>query len=271
MPELPEVEVIRRRIAPHMEGKEILRTVVRKSDLRRPVPAELQTELPGQLIMRVERRGKYLIVRCSEANIILHLGMTGDLSILPASTPPGRHDHLDIVFTDGLCLRFNDSRRFGSVSWTKGNPLRQALLEKLGPEPFTSSFTGHYLFKRSRGRRISVKQFIMDGNVVAGLGNIYANEALFRSGISPEREAQALTEYHYDHLRDAVRKVLDNAIKEGQSAITGSTAGDVKTGYFPLTLFVYGKGGFPCRQCGTTIEKIRQGGRSSFYCPKCQR
>jgi formamidopyrimidine-DNA glycosylase len=271
MPELPEIEVLRCHLAPLMEGKEILRAVVRKSDLRRPVSTEFMTILPGQLIMRVERRSKYLLVRCNGGNIILHLGMTGDLSILPASTVSGRHDHLDIVFTDGLCLRFHDPRRFGSAIWTKDDPLRHSLLDKLGPEPFDDSFNGRYLFKRSRSRRISVKQFIMDGNVVAGLGNIYAGEALFHSGVRPEREARALSENHYGRLRDAVREVLDKAIKEGVAAMESLNAGEIKTVYFPVTLYVYGRAGRPCHMCGTTIEKTRQGGRSSFYCPKCQR
>ncbi len=270
MPELPEVEIIRRYVAPHTEGKVILRVVVRKSELRRPIPDKLHTELPGQSVICVERRGKYLLLRCSRGTIILHLGMTGDLSILPASTAPGKHDHFDIVLNDGLCLRFRDPRRFGSLTWTKNDPFRHPLLEKLGPEPFSENFTWSYLFKRSRGRKISVKQFIMDGTVVAGLGNIYANEALFLSRIHPLKEACALTDHHYGLLRDAVLVVLDTAIKEGTSGMSGSTSEDAETGYFPVTLYVYGKSGHPCRHCGTSIAKIRQGGRSTFYCPRCQ-
>jgi formamidopyrimidine-DNA glycosylase len=270
MPELPEVELIRYRITPYMEGKEILRVEVRNFELRRHLPAELQTELPGQTIERIERRGKYLLVRCSGGTVILHLGMTGDLNIIPASAAPRKHDHLDIVFTDGLCLRFHDPRRFGSVIWTKEDPLRHFLLSKLGPEPFSSSFTGRYLFKLSRSRRISVKQFIMDGKVVAGLGNIYANEALFRSGISPQREARDVSHSHYCRLRDAVLEVLHSAIKEGLSDLVVPIREGGNTGYFPVNYYIYGKAGSLCRLCGTTIVKIRQAGRSTFYCPVCQ-
>lgn len=270
MPELPEVETIRRYLAPHVEGKEILRVVVRQPELRRPVPEELRSKLPGQSVKRLERRGKYLLFRCSGGTLILHLGMTGDLGIVPVSTAAGKHDHLDIVLADGQCLRFRDPRRFGSVIWTKDDPFRHPLLVKLGPEPFDENFTGNYLYEHSRGRGISAKQLIMDSGVVAGLGNIYANEAMFLSRINPEKEASALSAHQCDLLRDAILEVLDRALKEGESETSGSTSEGVITGYFPVTLHIYGKYGEPCRLCGTSILKIRQGGRSTFYCPKCQ-
>ncbi len=271
MPELPEVEVTRRRIAPLVQGKTIHRVLVRNPDLRWPVSSEITEELAGQIIQNVERRGKYLLFRCPAGSIILHLGMTGDVRIVSCETATGKHDHLDIVFAGGLCLRFNDPRRFGAFLWTKNNPMRHRLLSRLGPEPLTDTFTGDYLFLRSRSRMITVKQFIMDSTVVAGLGNIYANEALFRAGMNPAREAGTISSVRYGRLAAAVREVLIAAIEEGMAVIHTPPEDGEETGYFPVKLHVYGRSGEPCHLCGASIRQIRQAGRSTWFCPRCQR
>lgn len=271
MPELPEVEVTRRRITPHIQGKTIFDVTVRNADLRRPVPSEIRTELPGQIIQDVERRGKYLLFRCPAGWIILHLGMTGDMKIISARTAPEKHDHLDIVFRDGICLRFNDTRRFGSILWTESDPKDHPLLKRLGPEPLTDTFTAQYIFRRSRGRSIAVKQFIMDGTVVAGLGNIYASEALFGAGIHPAMEAGTISLVLYRRLVETIKTVLLTAIEEGMAVFKGSISDERASGYFPVTLHVYGRSGEPCHRCGATIRQFRQAGRSTCFCPVCQR
>jgi formamidopyrimidine-DNA glycosylase len=271
MPELPEVEVTRRRITPHIQGKTIFHVTVRNPDLRLPIPSEIGTEIPGRIIQAVERRGKYLLFDCTAGWIILHLGMTGEVKIVPVLMTPDKHDHLDIVLRDGQCLRFNDTRRFGTILWTENDPLDHPLLKGLGPEPLTDAFTGQYIFRRSRGRSIGVKQFIMDGKVVAGLGNIYATEALYEAGIHPEREAGRISLVRYRRLVDAIKTVLLAAIEEGMSAANQLHFNTDATGYFPVSLHVYGRAGEPCSRCGAAIRQFRQAGRSSWICPECQR
>jgi len=271
MPELPEVETTRRGIAPYVEGKRVERVVVRQAKLRLPVSGEISEELPGRTILRAERRGKYLLLRIERGAVILHLGMSGNLRLVPASNPPGKHDHLDIVLETGLALRFTDPRRFGLALWTGEEPLIHPLLVGLGPEPLENGFTGYYLFQASRGRAVAVKQFIMDGHVVAGVGNIYANEALFRAGIHPGRSAGAISKARFRRLVEALRAVLGEAIDQGGTSLRDFREGEGKPGYFALSLDVYGRGGEPCRRCGATIQATRQGGRSTYFCGRCQR
>jgi formamidopyrimidine-DNA glycosylase len=271
MPELPEVEVIRRRIAPIIESLTIIRVHVNSPKLRLPIPANITSDLADQKIIKVDRRGKYLLLRCTAGTLILHLGMTGDVRMVAAGTSPGRHDHLDIDLTGGIRLRFNDPRRFGSVLWTEKDPLGHPLLQKLGPEPLSDAFTASCLFLLSRGRKISIKQFMMDGTIVSGLGNIYTNEALLRAGIHPKKEAGSLSAKSFERLTDSVREVLLDAIEDGIAAANSPPKSDGETAYFPLRLRAYGRYGEPCRLCGTAIERIRLGGRSTFFCPKCQK
>lgn len=271
MPELPEVEVIRRCIAPNIEGLTIIGVHVNTPKLRVPIPADLRSMLPGQNVVKAERRGKYLLLRCTSGTLMLHLGMTGYVRIVATGTPPGRHDHLDFDFTGGISLRFRDPRKFGSVIWTEEDPLEHPLLRKLGSEPLSDSFTGSCLFLQSRGRKISIKQFIMDGTIVSGLGNIYANEALFRAGIHPEQEAGSLSPRRLERLAESVKKVLLDAIENGVAAAESPTGSNAESVYFPLRLNAYGRSGEPCRMCGTTIQRIKLGGRSTFFCPKCQK
>lgn len=271
MPELPEVETTRRGIAPYVEGKKVERVVVRRAKLRLPVSTEITEELPGQTIVRVARRGKYLLLRLELGSVILHLGMSGHLCLVPAATPPGKHDHLDIILESGLALRLVDPRRFGLALWTREEPLDHPLLMGLGPEPLEERFTGDDLFLSSRGRVVAVKQFVMDSHIVAGVGNIYANEALFRSGIHPARSARTISLARFRRLAAGLREVLSEAIDLGGTTLRDFRDGEGKPGYFRLRLDVYGRGGEACSRCGATIQKSRQGGRSTYYCGRCQR
>jgi formamidopyrimidine-DNA glycosylase len=271
MPELPEVETTRRGIAPFVEGKRVEGVVVRQEKLRLPVSSEISAELPGRTILRAERRAKYLILRTERGCVILHLGMSGHLSIVPANAQPGKHDHLDILLETGLALRFTDPRRFGLALWTSEEPLNHPLLMALGPEPLEEGFTGNYLFLASRGRVVAVKQFVMDSHIVAGVGNIYANEALFRAGIHPARSAGAISRARFRRLTESIRVVLSEAIDLGGTTLRDFRDGEGKPGYFAFNPDVYGRGGEPCHRCGALIQAIRQGGRATYFCKVCQR
>jgi formamidopyrimidine-DNA glycosylase len=271
MPELPEVETTRRGIAPHVEGKRVSKVVVRNGKLRRPVPREVAEDLPGRTILRVERRGKYLLLRTDRGSVILHLGMSGHLRIVPAMAAAEKHDHLDIVLENGTALRFTDPRRFGLALWITGDPREHPLLAGLGPEPFEEEFDGNYLFQASRGRKLAIKQFIMDGRTVAGVGNIYANEALFRAGIHPARPAGGISRIRCRRLAQGIREVLSEAIAMGGTTLRDFRDGEGRPGYFRLRLDVYGREGEPCPMCSATIRQSRQGERATYFCRKCQR
>ena len=267
MPELPEVETIRRRLEPLVVGKKLERVVLRAPKLRLPMQKHLETVLPGLTVHGLGRRGKYLLFFCDGGCLVIHLGMTGFLRLLSAATSPGKHDHLDLVFTDGQILRFQDQRKFGTVLWVDGDPLTHPLLAGIGPEPLTEAFDGEYLHGASRSRKVAVKLFIMNSSVVAGVGNIYANEALFRAGIRPDRAAGSLDRRECDLLAEAVKEVLAESIE------TGSTyrVAEETVGYHPLEFSVYGRSGALCRACGGTLESTRLGNRSTVFCPRCQR
>jgi len=271
MPELPEVETTRRGIEPHVAGQQVTGVVVRDGRMRWPVPPQLQRKLSGQTIHKVERRAKYLLLRADAGTLILHLGMSGNLRILPCDSPPGKHDHVDIVLGNGKCLRLHDPRRFGAVLWTRDDPLRHPLLADLGPEPLEDGFDGACLFERSRGRTAPVKQFLMDNRVVVGVGNIYANEALFLAGIHPARAAGRIGRERYERLAQAIKQVLQEAIAQGGTTLRDFLASDGQPGYFSLYLRVYGRTGEPCPACGRPILQIQQGQRSTYYCGHCQR
>ncbi len=270
MPELPEVETIRRGIAPFLLHRRVRDVVVRAARLRWPVPPELGRHLSGQALQAVERRGKYLLLRFARGTLLIHLGMSGYLRILQESKAAGRHDHADLVFSGGMMLRLNDARRFGALLWIEGDPHRHPLLAGLGPEPLSEAFDGDYLFRRSRNRRVAVKPFLMDHRVVVGVGNIYASEALFRAGIDPRRPAGRLSMGAFRKLAAAVREVLTEAIEAGGTTLRDFSDQDGRPGYFTLQLQVYGREGEPCPACGGAIEKIILGQRSTFFCPRCQ-
>ncbi|MDE0154662.1 MAG: bifunctional DNA-formamidopyrimidine glycosylase/DNA-(apurinic or apyrimidinic site) lyase [Gammaproteobacteria bacterium] len=271
MPELPEVETTRRGIAPHVINKKVRAVVIRQQCLRWPIPAALATALAGRHITRVGRRAKYLIFYLEHGSVLLHLGMSGSLRVMEAAIPPDKHDHVDIVFHDHTCLRLRDPRRFGSIHWTEQDPLQHPLLRHLGPEPLGATFTGERLYALSRGRTQSVKIFIMDSRIVVGVGNIYASEALFRSGIHPLRRAGNISLKRYGALTGAIRDVLNAALAKGGTTLRDFVGGDGAPGYFKLDLNVYDRAGEPCRVCAGNIRQIRQGQRSTYYCPRCQR
>jgi len=270
MPELPEVETTRRGIAPHLEGQEIVELVVRQPQLRWPVPPDLGRRLQGRRIDAVKRRAKYLLVTVGNGQLLLHLGMSGSLRIVRAGESPGSHDHVDIVLANGTALRLRDPRRFGAVLWV-GETGQHPLLAHLGPEPFDPAFDGDYLFRRSRGRSTSVKNFLMDGRIVVGVGNIYANEALFAAGIRPQRAAGRISLARYAALAQAVREILARAIDFGGTTLRDFVDGSGKPGYFRNELAVYGREGLPCPQCGSPLSGIRLGQRATVYCGLCQR
>lgn len=270
MPELPEVETTRRGIAPHIVGKRIRAVVVRHAGLRWPVPATLGKVLAGKKLRTVERRAKYLLLAVDGGTVLLHLGMSGSLRIADAGQPPGKFDHVDIVFGNGLCLRLRDPRRFGAVLWTATDPAAHPLLRHLGPEPLGPDFTGEYLFRRARGRRRALRDFLLDGQVVAGVGNIYANEALHAAGLRPSRPAGRLTRAEAERLVKAIQATLAGAIRAGGTTLRDFRGGDDQPGYFQLALKVYGRHGQPCPTCGSLVKVRRQGGRSAFYCHRCQ-
>lgn len=266
MPELPEVELTRRRLERDVAGKRIERVEIRTPKLRLPVPAELATVLPGRIIRSVGRRGKYLFFDCETGWLIVHLGMTGFLRHLPDPSPPGRHDHLDVWLGDGSVLRFHDPRKFGTVVWTTDDPFAHPLLAGIGPEPLTAAFDGDYLFKVSRSHRVAVKLLIMNAAIVAGVGNIYANEALFRAGIRPDRLASSLALEECERLALTIRKVLEESIEQGSTY----RVAEETTAYHPLEFAVYGRGKEACARCGGALEDIRLGNRSTVFCPRCQ-
>lgn len=275
MPELPEIETTRRGITPHLLGREIAAVVVREPRLRWPVPPDLGQRLGGGRIRSLDRRAKYLLIGVESVSgpgtLIVHLGMSGSLSIVCGEVAPRRHDHFELRLDDGVRLRLNDPRRFGSVHWTQAAAESHFLLRALGPEPLGPAFDGDYLYRRSRGRRAGVKSFIMDAGVVVGVGNIYASEALFRAGIRPGRPAGAVSRARYARLTETLRATLNEAIELGGTTLRDFVGGDGRPGYFRQSLAVYGRGGEACHACGASLRAARIGQRMTVWCPRCQR
>lgn len=271
MPELPEVEITRRGIEPHLVGRRLAGARVRQPRLRWPVPADLGERVAGRRVEAVERRARYLLLRTVAGTVLVHLGMTGSLRLAAAAEPPGKHDHVDLLVGTERVLRFADPRRFGAVLWLAGDPADHDLLRDLGPEPLGEAFDGDRLHRLSRGRRGAVKPFLMDNRVVVGVGNIYANEALHLAGIDPRRAAGRISRERYGVLAARVKVVLARAIEQGGTTLNEFVAGEASPGYFRRELAVYGRAGEPCLRCGTPLREVRLGGRSSVYCPRCQR
>ncbi|MGN6313378.1 MAG: bifunctional DNA-formamidopyrimidine glycosylase/DNA-(apurinic or apyrimidinic site) lyase [Rhodanobacteraceae bacterium] len=270
MPELPEVETTRRGIAPHVEGRVIERVLLRRGDLRWPIPRAIRTALPGQRVESVERRAKYLLLHTQAGSALLHLGMSGSLRVLDADTQPRAHDHYDLVLDSGLALRFNDPRRFGCLLWQKPGEIHP-LLRDLGPEPLSANFGGDHLWERSRGRSAPVKAFLMDQSIVVGVGNIYASEALFAAGIHPKRAAGSVSRARYAKLAEEIRRILLHAITRGGTTLRDFLAPDGAPGYFEQELFVYGRADERCKICGTPIRSAMIGQRATYWCPRCQK
>jgi len=275
MPELPEVETTRRGLAPHLEGRRVSAVVLRRPDLRWPVPPEVAGRLPGQRIAAVRRRAKYLLLDTAAGSAVLHLGMSGSLRVLPATAPVRLHDHVDIVLrasagTPARVLRFNDPRRFGCLLWQPAGETHP-LLRGLGPEPLSDDFDGDHLFQCSRGRKVPVKVLLMDQRIVVGVGNIYAAEALFAAGISPLRAAGRISRERYARLADAVKRVLADAVGRGGTTLRDFLAPDGTPGYFEQELAAYGRGGEPCPRCGRPLRQAWIGQRNTVWCAACQR
>ncbi len=270
LPELPEVETTCRGIAPHIEGRRVLDVRVREPRLRWPVTRGLKGALTGQQVDQAYRRAKYILLGTPTGHLIIHLGMSGSLRVLQHNTPVQAHDHVDIMFEDNVLLRFNDPRRFGCVLWTRRPPETHKLLANLGPEPLSPDFSGELLFKLSRKRKAAVKNFIMDGTVVVGVGNIYASEALFDAGVHPNRAAGRISRARYDRLAECIRAVLSRAIESGGSTLRDFLRADGSPGYFQLELHAYGRAGEPCKRCSKPISQSVIGQRSSFFCTRCQ-
>lgn len=271
MPELPEVETTRRGIEPHVLNRKVTAVIVREPRLRWPVPPELESVLPGRCVHSVSRRGKYLLLEAGDETLLVHLGMSGSLRVVSAELPAGKHDHVDIVLDDGSALRYTDPRRFGCMLWLSGDPLTHPLLSSLGPEPLSDNFTADYLIAQASGRKAAVKTFIMDSQVVVGVGNIYANEALFRAGIDPRRAAGRISAQRYRLLVEAIREILASAIQMGGTTLRDFVGGTGKPGYFKQSLAVYGRGGEPCVKCTGALREIRLGQRSTVFCSVCQK
>ena len=269
MPELPEVEVCRLGITPHIAGQKVEDVVVRNAKLRWPIPDKVHSVV-GKTLEKIERRSKYLLLRFSSGTLLLHLGMSGSVRILEQGTPAIKHDHFEMLFDNEKMLRLNDPRRFGAVLWFPDHIDEQGLLTKLGPEPLTDDFTHGHLFIKAGNRKVPIKTFLMDNHVVVGVGNIYANEALFIASIHPATLVNSVSEEKFNELTDIIKQVLAAAIEQGGTTLKDFTQADGKPGYFAQKLFVYGRAGEKCDGCQTVLEEIRQSNRSSVFCPQCQ-
>ncbi len=272
MPELPEVETTCRGIAPHTEQKNIASITVRNGRLRWPVLPELPAKLKGRKLLAVSRRAKYLLLRFDIGTLLVHLGMSGSLRIVAPGADIGKHDHIDVAFSDGTTLRYNDPRRFGAFVWHEGDDvIASKLLSYLGPEPLGAGLTGDYLYQRAKACAQPIKSFIMDAKVVVGVGNIYANEALFAAGIHPLKAANKLTRPKAELLVVSIKTILAHAIERGGTTLRDFVGGDGKPGYFAQELHVYGHGGEPCSVCAKPLTEKRLQNRTTVYCTHCQR
>ncbi len=270
MPELPEVEITRRGIAPDIVGQHVITVVARTPALRYPLPIRFDKLLSGKVLRKIERRGKYLLFDFDTGVLLVHLGMSGSLRLVPVALPAQKHDHVDMVFGQTI-LRLRDPRRFGAMVWIDGDPALHPLLSSLGVEPLSETFSASWLFTATRKLKAAIKIVLMDGHRIVGVGNIYASESLFRAGIDPRSPAGKISLRRYERLAPAIKETLSLAIAAGGSSLRDFVHSDGSSGYFQLQAFVYGREGEPCRICGRPISMIRQGQRATFYCPHCQR
>lgn len=271
MPELPEVETTKQGIKSHLEGQTIRDVEIRNARLRIPVPEHLNELCAGKKIRIVTRRAKYILIELSEGYLLIHLGMSGHLRIVPSNTPPEKHDHITLAFTNGQALRFCDPRRFGLFAYIDENPHQHQLLAHLGPEPLSETFNGEYLYQRAKNKNKPIKSFIMDNEIVVGVGNIYATESLFLANIHPNTPAKIIHKKAYQVLSEHIKNVLQQAIECGGTTLRDFYAFDGKPGYFSISLKVYGRKGEPCLHCQHPIAAMIIGGRNSAFCPQCQK
>jgi len=270
MPELPEVETVRQGLLPHLLQQKITDIIIRHPHLRFPIPTQLKAQVRGQKVLNISRRGKYLIFTLPKGNLIWHLGMSGSMRVLLKPLPARKHDHVDLIFSNQTCLRFNDPRRFGALLWTEQDPLLHPLLIKLGPEPLSKEFSTQYLWEKSRNKKVAIKTFLMNSQIVVGVGNIYAAEALFKARIHPATPAQKLSPAQCNHLCRAIKIILRQAIKRGGTTLKDFVKSDGKPGYFKQELQVYGRAGLACYVCNNKLKQLRQAQRATVYCPQCQ-
>ncbi len=270
MPELPEVETTRRGLEPYVSGRRIETLAIRERRLRQPIPGDLENHLRGSRITSLRRRGKYLLLDTEHGTVLIHLGMSGSLRVLATPAPAGPHEHYDLVLERGLRIRYRDPRRFGLLLWAGATPETHPLIARIGPEPLGDDFDGAYLFRLGHTRRRCIKAFLMDSTAVAGVGNIYASEALFRAGIHPARAAGRIAASRYARLAQAVREVLEEAITQGGTTLRDFVTAAGRPGYFQLQLKVYGRAGEPCPRCATPLRCSRIAQRASYFCPRCQ-
>lgn len=271
MPELPEVETTLRGIKPHILKQQVTEVIIRHPRLRWPIPADLKSKIVGNKVLKIERRAKYLLFTFDTGTMILHLGMSGRVAVLSQALSPQKHDHVDIYFANHKYLRFTDPRRFGALLFTSGNPEQHPLIAGIGPEPFSPVFNGQYLWERSRNRKVPVKSFIMDGKIVAGVGNIYAAEALFQTRLRPQTPAGKISRAQYEKLAAAIQAILKQAIEKGGTTLKDFMKPSGSPGYFSIELQVYGKEGKPCPRCRAALKSLRIGQRNTVYCPRCQK
>ena len=270
MPELPEVETTKRGIAHALLGARVIQAVVRERRLRWPIAANFETAVQGQAVRSVERRAKYILIGFDAGTLILHLGMSGSLRLVKPGTVPRPHDHWDLQLDSGWVLRFHDPRRFGSLHWTEADPQHHPLLLKLAPEPLSAAFDAEYLYRATRKRGVAIKQLLMNSQLVVGVGNIYASEALFHARVAPRRRAGRVTKAEAARLAAAVKKVLLEAIKIGGTTLRDYVDPDGSPGYFRQKLFVYERAGSACRVCKSPVKQFTQGQRSTYWCSTCQ-
>lgn len=269
MPELPEVETTCNGIRPHCIGHQISHVVVRNPRLRWPITADLPQRVAGETIHSIARRAKYILMELDTGTLIIHLGMSGRLHILPNDSPPVKHDHVDIALSNGYCLRYNDTRRFGSIHWTD-RPTQHFLLSKLGVEPLTGAYDGHYLYTQCKKRAVAIKPLLMNHHIVVGIGNIYASEALFLAQVHPAKTAADITMAEAERIVTYSKDRLQVAISKGGSTLKDFLHTDGKPGYFQHDFHVYGRAHEPCHHCHSPIQKITQAQRATFFCPRCQ-
>ena len=270
MPELPEVEVTKRGLEPHIVGRQVLSAQIYQKQLRWKIPSHLRTTIKGEFIKKISRRAKYILIKFSNGTLVMHLGMSGSISVVPSGEALKKHHHFELILDNTTSMRFHDPRRFGSILWQKNNE-QLSLFNNIGPEPLGNEFIDNTLYLSSRGRKKNIKAFIMDSSIVVGVGNIYASESLFLAGISPKRIAGKISKKHYQGLTQCIKQILTEAINNGGTTLNDFSNIEGQPGYFAQVLSVYGRNDMPCYRCDGTIKRIVQNQRASYYCPRCQK
>ena len=269
MPELPEVETTRRGLEPHIVNRQVKSAHIYKKQLRWEIPGHLAETLKNKTIKKISRRAKYLLIDFKDGQLVMHLGMSGSISVVPTGEPLKKHHHFELKLDNDMGMRFHDPRRFGSILWQKNNE-QLNLLKNLGPEPLSYEFDDQSLYNLSIGKTKNIKAFIMDSNIVVGVGNIYASESLFLAGISPKKASGKISRDQYKTLTRCIKKILSDAINNGGTTLNDFSNVDGEPGYFSQILSVYGRNDKPCIRCDGTIKQIVQNQRATYYCPKCQ-